>query len=126
MSIYLPFISRAPRIAVIRLQGVIAPAGRGRLNDATLAPLIERAFRRRRPAAVALVINSPGGSPVQSSLIAARIRRLAGERKIPVHAFVEDVAAMNSSPATASSAASIRPGARNPCLIPSCRKNRQT
>ncbi len=93
MSLYLPFISRAPRIAVIRLQGVIAPAGRGRLNDATLAPLVERAFRRHKPVAVALVINSPGGSPVQSSLIAARIRRLAGERKIPVHAFVEDVAA---------------------------------
>jgi serine protease SohB len=42
---------------------------------------------------VALAINSPGGSPAQSSLIAARIRRLADEHKIPVHAFVEDVAA---------------------------------
>ncbi len=39
------------------------------------------------------MINSPGGSPVQSSLIAARIRRLAEEKEIPVHAFVEDVAA---------------------------------
>ncbi len=93
MSFHLPFLIRPPRIAVIRLQGVIASAGRGRLNDSTLAPVIERAFRRRRPAAVALVINSPGGSPVQSSLIAARIRRLAEKRKIPVHAFVEDVAA---------------------------------
>ncbi len=63
------------------------------LNDTGLAPIIERAFRRRKPDAVALVINSPGGSPVQSSLIAARIRRLADESKIPVYAFVEDVAA---------------------------------
>ena len=42
---------------------------------------------------MALLINSPGGSPVQSALIAARIRRLAGEKAVPVHAFVEDVAA---------------------------------
>src|SRR5690606_36888447 len=53
----------------------------------------ERAFRRGRPVAVALVVKSPGGAPAQSSLIAARIRRLAEERKVPVHAFVEDVAA---------------------------------
>ncbi|MBM3603856.1 MAG: S49 family peptidase [Alphaproteobacteria bacterium] len=86
--------SRKPRVAVIRLSGTIGGAGRGGgLNDAALAPLIERAFRRGRPLAVALVINSPGGSPVQSSLIAARIRRLADETGTPVHAFVEDVAA---------------------------------
>ena len=48
---------------------------------------------RDRPDAVALVINSPGGSPVQSSLIGARIRRLADEKDIPVYAFVEDLAA---------------------------------
>ena len=53
---------------------------------------MEKAFAKK-PAAVALVINSPGGSPVQSSLIGARIRRLADEHKIPVYAFVEDVAA---------------------------------
>lgn len=63
------------------------------LNDASLAPVIERAFSRGKPKAVALAINSPGGSPVQSALIAARIRRLAEEKKIPVHVFVEDVAA---------------------------------
>jgi len=85
--------SRAPRINVVRLQGMIATQGRGRLNDAELAPVLERAFRAGRPKAVALVINSPGGSPVQSSLIAARIRRLADESKTPVHAFVEDAAA---------------------------------
>lgn len=88
------FPGRGPRVSVLRLQGAIGMAGRGGgLNDASLAPLIERAFRRGKPAAVALAINSPGGSPVQSSLIAARIRRLANETGIPVHAFVEDVAA---------------------------------
>lgn len=91
----IPFISaRPPAVAVIRLQGVIAAAGRGAgLSDAGLAPILHRAFHRKRPVAVALAINSPGGSPVQSSLIAARIRRLAEDRGIPVHAFVEDMAA---------------------------------
>lgn len=86
---------RGPRVPVIRLDGVIgasARPGATGLSDASLAPLIERAFKKN-PTAVALVINSPGGSPVQSSLIAARIRRLAEERNVPVHAFVEDVAA---------------------------------
>lgn len=87
-----PFLRRPARVALIRLQGTIG-TGRSGLSDAGLAPVIERAFRKGRPAAVALLINSPGGSPVQSSLIATRIRRLAQERKIPVHAFVEDVAA---------------------------------
>lgn len=86
---------KPPRVAVIRLSGAIGAAGRfgGGLNDAALAPVIERAFRAGSPRAVALVINSPGGSPVQSSLIAARIRRLADEKGVPVHAFVEDAAA---------------------------------
>lgn len=65
----------------------------GSLNDRGIAQSIERAFSKGKPAAVALSINSPGGSPVQSSLIAARIRRLADEKDIPVFAFVEDVAA---------------------------------
>ena len=90
----IPYLNRAPMVAVLRLQGMIATGGNpGRLNDAGLAPLIEAAFRRGKPKAVALVINSPGGSPVQSALIAARIRRLAEETDIPVTAFVEDVAA---------------------------------
>lgn len=55
--------------------------------------MIEKAFAKGKPAAVALAINSPGGSPVQSSLIGERIRRLADEKDIPVYAFVEDVAA---------------------------------
>jgi serine protease SohB len=97
MSIWTPLARLAgrarPRVNLIRLQGVIAPGGRGRLSDEGLAGLLERAFRAGRPQAVALVINSPGGSAAQSSLIAARIRRLAEERKVAVHAFVEDAAA---------------------------------
>lgn len=83
-------------VSVLRLEGVIgggARLGGGGLTDSGLAPMIEAAFTRGKPKAVALAINSPGGSPAQSSLIAARIRRLADEKKIPVHAFVEDVAA---------------------------------
>lgn len=95
MKRFVPFLKSEPRVAVIRLHGMITAGGRtgGGLNDAALAPVIERAFSRGKPSAVALSINSPGGSPVQSSLIAARIRRLAKEKGIPVHAFVEDVAA---------------------------------
>ncbi len=55
--------------------------------------MLENAFRKGKPKAVALELNSPGGSPVQSSLIAARIRRLSEETEVPVYAFVEDVAA---------------------------------
>ncbi|MCF8484196.1 MAG: S49 family peptidase [Rhodobacteraceae bacterium] len=92
MKHLIPFFPKPPFVPVIRLQGAIGAGARG-LSDQALAPLIERAFGRGKPAAVALVINSPGGSAVQSSLIASRIRRLADEKKIPVHAFVEDVAA---------------------------------
>jgi len=94
MKKWIPFVKSPPVVSVIRLNGTIAAGGRGTaLNDAGLATMIERAFRRGKPAAVALSINSPGGSPVQSSLIASRIRRLADEKMIPVFAFVEDVAA---------------------------------
>ncbi|MCB2129749.1 MAG: S49 family peptidase [Rhodobacteraceae bacterium] len=97
MKRFIPFMKSPPRVAVIRLQGVIStgsrPGGGAALNDVSLAPIVEKAFRKGKPAAVALVINSPGGSPVQSSLIAARIRRLADDKRVPVHAFVEDVAA---------------------------------
>jgi signal peptide peptidase SppA len=88
----IPFLKKPSLVPVIRLQGTIGMGARS-LSDAALAPVIERAFSRGRPVAVALAINSPGGSPAQSSLIAARIRRLADEKKLPVHAFVEDVAA---------------------------------
>ena len=88
---FIPFLPKPAIVPVIRLGGTIGTGARS-LNDEALAPLIEKAFRMK-PAAVALQVNSPGGSAVQSSLIAARIRRLASERKVPVHAFVEDVAA---------------------------------
>ena len=93
MMRWIPFLNPAPKVAVIRLHGAIAAGPRGPLNDVALAPVIERAFRKGKPAAVALSINSPGGSPVQSALIAARISRLAKEKDVPVFAFVEDVAA---------------------------------
>jgi signal peptide peptidase SppA len=87
---------RGPVVPVVRLSGVIATGGligsRG-LSIESVAPLLARAFAQRGAKAVALVINSPGGSPVQSALIAKRIRLLATEKKLPVIAFVEDVAA---------------------------------
>ncbi|GHG84662.1 S49 family peptidase [Pseudodonghicola xiamenensis] len=93
MKLRLPFIKNPPLVSVVRLTGTIGLGGRNSLNDETLAPLLEKAFRRGKPAAVAIELNSPGGSPVQSSLIGARIRRLAEETKVPVFVFVEDVAA---------------------------------
>jgi len=89
----LPWPSKHPRVAVVRLSGTIGAGARAALSDEAVRPILENAFKRGKPAAVALVINSPGGSPVQSALIAARIRQLADEKGIPVHAFVEDVAA---------------------------------
>jgi len=83
-------------VPVVRLSGVIASSGllgaRG-LSIEGVAPLLARAFGQRGAKAVAITINSPGGSPVQSALIAQRIRLLAGEKHLPVIAFVEDVAA---------------------------------
>ncbi|MFK7876892.1 MAG: S49 family peptidase [Paracoccaceae bacterium] len=93
MKRFVPFLKSDPVVSVIRLSGVIASGGRGALSDQALAPVLERAFSKGKPAAVALQLNSPGGSPVQSSLIGARIRRLAEEKEVPVFAFVEDVAA---------------------------------
>ncbi|WP_372618206.1 S49 family peptidase [Falsiroseomonas sp.] len=93
----LPFLDRRPLVAVLRLSGLIAartggfsPTG---ISAASMAPLIDRAFGLKRLAGVVLVVNSPGGSPVQSSLVAQRIRRLADEKKVPVIACVEDAAA---------------------------------
>jgi signal peptide peptidase SppA len=84
----------APIVPVVRLQGVIASDTRpGRLNIAGVAPLLKRAFAIKSAPAVAIVVNSPGGSPVQSRLIAKRIRDLATEHNKPVLVFVEDAAA---------------------------------
>jgi len=82
-----------PVVAVLRLNGVIGLRGRRGLSLAGKAGAIERAFKLSGLAAVALAINSPGGSPVQSALIYRRIRQLAEEKNIPVLAFAEDVAA---------------------------------
>ena len=88
--------ARAPVVAVIRLYGVIAPQAsplRQALNLAAIAGPLEQGFKLRGLKAVALAINSPGGSPVQSALIHDRIRQLAAEKEVPVFAFCEDAAA---------------------------------
>jgi len=82
-----------PTVAVIRLEGVIAMRGTRALNLRRFAGALERAFNTRGLKAVALAINSPGGSPAQSALLYRRIRQLAAERAVPVIAFTEDVAA---------------------------------
>lgn len=94
MKRFIPFVKSAPTVNVVAMSGVIAAGGRGgNLNDAGVATMLQKAFNKGKPSAVALQLNSPGGSPVQSSLIGARIRRLAEETEVPVFAFVEDVAA---------------------------------
>ncbi len=84
-----------PLVPVVRLYGIIGRFGglRSGLTLAALAPTLERAFRLPEAQAVALAVNSPGGSPVQSALIARRVRALATEHKKPVFTFAEDVAA---------------------------------
>ncbi len=80
-------------VHVLRLQGAISAGGlRSGLNAKDLEPLLKRAFKKG-VSGVALAINCPGGSPVQSALIAARIQALSLHHKIPVYAFCEDVAA---------------------------------
>lgn len=88
--------SDAVTIPVVRLQGAIMPAGgqfRPTLSIASTAPLLDKAFADKQAPAVAIVINSPGGSAVQSRLIFQRIRSLAEEKNKKVLVFVEDVAA---------------------------------
>jgi signal peptide peptidase SppA len=84
-------------ISVIRLNGIIAsasgPVPRSVINLQAVESALVRAFEAENAVAVALVINSPGGSPTQSQLIADRIRGLATEHELPVLAFCEDVAA---------------------------------
>jgi signal peptide peptidase SppA len=88
-----PFRRGGPVIPVLRLHGVIAAEARpGRLNIEGVAPLLDRAFRMAGNT-VAIIVNSPGGSPVQSRLIAKRIRDLAAEHDKHVLVFVEDAAA---------------------------------
>ena len=94
-KVFEKFFKRRPLVAVIKMNGVIGTGGfgRSRINYESIENSIKKAFGERRAKAVSLVINSPGGSPVQSSLIYKRIRYLADKKDIPVLVFVEDVAA---------------------------------
>jgi len=89
------FRSGVAVVPVVRLSGVIGAVTplRPGMSLAGVAKTLERAFATKNAKAVALVINSPGGSPVQSRQIYLRIRQLAEEKKLPVLVFVEDVAA---------------------------------
>ncbi|WP_037042212.1 S49 family peptidase [Pseudonocardia halophobica] len=87
----------APVVPLVRLHGVISPqpgpVPRAVINAASTEKVLERAFGTERVVAVGLLVNSPGGSPTQSALVADRIRGLAAEHEVPVLAFCEDVAA---------------------------------
>ena len=87
--------SRHPLVSVVRLSGAIGAVMplRPGLSIGAAAPMLERAFSLPEIRAVALVVNSPGGSAAQSHLIFRRIRALAEEKKVPVLTFVEDAAA---------------------------------
>src|SRR5664279_2882862 len=89
------FRADIPVVPVVRLTGVIGVSSplRPGLMLSNTARSLERAFATRNARAVALIINSPGGSPSQSHLILRRIRQLAAENKLPVLAFIEDVGA---------------------------------
>jgi serine protease SohB len=86
---------RAPRVNILRLEGVIGTPGRFQkgISIDGMEEAIGEAFEGKRLKAVALVMNSPGGSPAQSALVHDRIRALSDEKNVPVFAFVEDVAA---------------------------------
>ena len=90
-------VERKDVVAVVRLHGVITPSpsplARGAINLAATESALTRAFGHDRLKAVALLVNSPGGAPTQSGLVAERIRQLADEKGVPVLAFCEDVAA---------------------------------
>ncbi|WP_410607409.1 S49 family peptidase [Amycolatopsis sp. lyj-109] len=90
-------VERKDVVAVVKLHGVITPSpsplARGAINLAAVESALTRAFGHDRLKAVALLVNSPGGAPTQSGLVAERIRQLADEKNVPVLAFCEDVAA---------------------------------
>ncbi|MBK1698714.1 S49 family peptidase [Rhodovibrio salinarum] len=89
------FSKNKPVVPVLRLNGAIGQGGalRSGLTASALAEPIRRAFSTSGAKAVALAVNSPGGSPVQSELIASRIRQHAEEKDLKVYVFCEDVAA---------------------------------
>ena len=95
----LPFftLQERPYVPIIRLTGVIGSSGsivggEGLTIDA-LAEGLSKVFQKWRPKGIALILNCPGGSPVQTSLIAHRIECLSKEQDVPVYAFIHDVAA---------------------------------
>jgi signal peptide peptidase SppA len=94
IATFLRLRQHPPTVAVVRFEGVIA-ARRSRMTVslASHAAALERAVRLKGLAALAIVVNSPGGAPVQSALLYRRIRALAEEHGVPVVAFAEDVAA---------------------------------
>ena len=87
--------SNNPVVSCVNLHGVIGKDSKleSGLNIQNIEPLLKRAFETKNVKAVALNINSPGGSPVQSELIYNYIRELSAEKKIPVYTFAQDVAA---------------------------------
>ena len=87
---------KRPLVIIVRLEGVIGAVSRfgsGGIDDSNTQKLLEKAFEFQKAKAIVIKINSPGGSPTQSSLIASRIIRLSKDKEIPVIAFCEDVAA---------------------------------
>lgn len=88
---------RTPTIPLVRLAGVVGmrtrPVGPEAVTATGIFPVLRRAFSARGAKAVALAINSPGGSPVQCGLISREVRHLANKHNLPVLAFVEDIAA---------------------------------
>ena len=89
------FFSKKPQVAHIRLSGVIGNVGRFQqgMSLSSHEQIIKKAFSHKKLSAVAVSINSPGGSPVQSHMIYSLIRKLADEKKVKVFTFAEDVAA---------------------------------
>lgn len=90
------FFDRKPVVAVVKMTGTIAAGNssfKQNLSISSTAATLEKAFSLKGAEAVAILMNSPGGSPVQSTLIFKRIRALAEEKELPVFVFCEDVAA---------------------------------
>lgn len=91
-------LSNAPRVSVVRLSGVLSPnqggmPNRDTLNFENVESLLEDAYEAPNLKAVALIINSPGGTPAQAALIANKIVTLSKQNKVKTYAFIEDVAA---------------------------------
>ena len=91
----LNFLKKKKIVPVVYMSGIIGNVGalKNGITISSTQDLLEKAFKIKNSAAVALIINSPGGSPTQSSLIYKRIKKLAKKNKTKVIFFVEDVAA---------------------------------